>query len=194
MSKTFELVYSTQKTGYEAGRHYSNPRFFMRPRAGVTKVIVVGNWPNVVSAYKRAGVPVEVIRAPRMSGEDPTPAPKKAPAAGPLSDAAIPEDWADLAWPEKRVLAQHFADQPVINGEQADVLIEAELARRAAGSGAQEHPTEEVMREAIKEATGRMPHPAMGMEKLREQYKAAKAAKSEPQIAAGGGSSAGGAQ
>ena len=195
MRKNRELVYSTQKTDFQKDRAYSNPRFFIgHARDGFDKVIVVGNWPEVVAAYKKAGVEVEVVKGPKMAGEDPNPAPKKHPSEGPRSDAPIPEGWRDLPWEEKRPLAQNFADQPVINGEQADVLIEAELARRAAGSGAQEHPTEEVMREAIKEATGRMPHPAMGMEKLREQYKAAKAAKSEPQIAAGGGSSAGGAQ
>lgn len=189
-AKQFELVYSTQKTDFQKGRAYSNPRFFTgRPRAGVTRVIVVGNWPEVVAAYQRAGVPVEVVKGPRMAGEDPTPAPKKRPSEGPRSDAPIPEGWRDLPWGGKRPLAQNFAEVPVINGEQADAVIAAEEARRAA-----EGPSDEEMRQAIKEATGRLPHPATGREKLLEQYEAAKAAKPEPRIAAGGGSVTGGAQ
>ncbi len=49
--KTFELIYSTQHTDYIEGRAYSNPRFFSSPRSGVTKVLIVGDWPNIVEAH-----------------------------------------------------------------------------------------------------------------------------------------------
>lgn len=205
MSKEFELVYSTQRTGFEEGRNYSNPRFFTTPRAGVTKVIVVGNWPQVVAAYQKAGVPVEVVKGPRMAGEDPKPAPKMTDPGKPLaSDAAIPEGWADLPWDEKRALAQNFAAAPIINSEQADAAIMAEIERRGmvvfppAGDTGNDlaHMSDDELREKIKAVTGRLPHPATGRKKLETQLREAReaAAKPEPRIAAGGGSSAGGVQ
>lgn len=192
MSKEFELVYSTQRTNFQEGRAYSNPRFFTSTRQGVTKVIVVGNWPKVVAAYEKAGVPVEVVSGPNVQGGDPKPGP--APKRNP--EAEIPEGWGNLPWLEKRLLAENFSDRPVINSEQADTAIEAEALRRAGqGDGrAQEGPSDEEMRATIKEATGRAPHPATGREKLLAQYQEIQAARPEPTIAAGGGSSSGGAQ
>jgi len=185
MRRNRELVYSTQKTDFQKDRAYSNPRFFTgHARDGFDKVIVVGNWPEVVAAYKKAGVEVEVVKGPKMAGEDPIPAPKKHPSEGPRSDAPIPEGWRDLPWEEKRPLAQNFADQPVINGEQADQVIEAEEKRRAeeaeaaAGNGGNDlaYMTDDELREEIKAATGRLPHPATGRDKLEAQVREARQA------------------
>jgi hypothetical protein len=61
MSKTIELIYSQQSTDYIPGRAYSNPRFFTSPRSGVSKVFLVGDWPDIRAAYENLGVPVEQI-------------------------------------------------------------------------------------------------------------------------------------
>jgi hypothetical protein len=71
--KEREIIYSTQRTGFEEGRRYANPRFFNgQVRSGITSVIVVGDYPAVVDAYKRAGIPVRVISpgAPLSDAED----------------------------------------------------------------------------------------------------------------------------
>lgn len=51
-----ELIYSTQSSGFDPEKRYRNPQHFERPEAGVTSVVVVGEWPNVVNAYEGAGV------------------------------------------------------------------------------------------------------------------------------------------
>jgi hypothetical protein len=53
-----ELIYSTQSSGFDPDKHYRNPAHFDRPEAGVTGVVVVGEWPKVVDAYENVGVEV----------------------------------------------------------------------------------------------------------------------------------------
>ena len=53
-----ELIYSTQSSGFDPEKRYRNPEHFERPEAGVTGVVVVGHWPNVVDAYENVGVEV----------------------------------------------------------------------------------------------------------------------------------------
>jgi hypothetical protein len=55
-----ELIYSTQSSGFDPDKRYRNPEHFDRPEAGVTGVVVVGEWPKVVDAYENVGV--EVVR------------------------------------------------------------------------------------------------------------------------------------
>jgi uncharacterized phage protein gp47/JayE len=58
-----QYVYSSQKSGFVKGRAYLNPRFFdgtLQP--GATSVVVVGEWPKVVEAYKAAGIPVAITK------------------------------------------------------------------------------------------------------------------------------------
>ena len=56
-----ELIYSTQSSGFDPDKRYRNPEHFDRPEAGVTGVIVVGEWPKVVDAYEHVGVEVTSI-------------------------------------------------------------------------------------------------------------------------------------
>lgn len=58
-----ELIYSTQSSGFDPDKRYRNPEHFDRPEAGVTGVVVVGEWPKVVAAYKDAGVEVTLKEA-----------------------------------------------------------------------------------------------------------------------------------
>jgi hypothetical protein len=53
-----ELIYSTQSSGFDPEKRYRNPEHFERPEAGVTGVVVVGDWLNVVDAYENVGVEV----------------------------------------------------------------------------------------------------------------------------------------
>lgn len=62
-----ELTYSNQLQGFDPDRRYRNPEHFNRPEAGVTSVLVMGDWPNVVSAYEAAGVDVAVKDAVRAA-------------------------------------------------------------------------------------------------------------------------------
>jgi hypothetical protein len=45
-------------------------------------------------------------------------------------DIDIPTGWRDLAWNDRRALAARFSAEPIRNGEEADAVIAAELARR----------------------------------------------------------------
>jgi len=62
-----ELIYSAQKSDFDPQKRYRNPEHFERPEAGVTSVLVVGDWPNVVDAYENVGVEVtQEETAPRQ--------------------------------------------------------------------------------------------------------------------------------
>jgi len=139
--KTFELIYSDQHTDYIKGRAYSNPQHFTTARAGVTKVLLVGDWPKVEEAYAAAGVEVEHVSAASVMAD---PAVTELPAAPAGSDPAtraavhIPENWRDLKWTGKanagltlRSLASVLCDEPVLNKTMAIAAIEGELHRRA---------------------------------------------------------------
>ncbi|BAQ18318.1 hypothetical protein [Methyloceanibacter caenitepidi] len=121
------VIYTAQKSGLKKGPRYANPRFFDgKPKRGVKKVVVVGDWPAVVDAYEAAGVEVVTEETPRpktftearveKSGRD---------------VVEIPDDWQEMSWQDKRKLAAQLSDVPVINSAGADAAIMAELDRRA---------------------------------------------------------------
>lgn len=62
-----ELTYSNQLQGFDPDKRYRTPEHFDKPEAGVTSVLVIGNWPNVVSAYEDADVDVVVKDAVRVA-------------------------------------------------------------------------------------------------------------------------------
>ncbi len=61
-----ELTYSNQLNGFDPEKRYRNPEHFDKPEAGVTSVLVIGDWPNVVDAYEAAGIDVSVREAKRV--------------------------------------------------------------------------------------------------------------------------------
>jgi len=62
METFMELVYSTQNSDFDPEKRYRNPAHFDRPEAGVTHVVVIGDWPKVVDAYEALGVEVSVFQ------------------------------------------------------------------------------------------------------------------------------------
>jgi hypothetical protein len=120
------IIYSNQKTAFEPGYRYSNPRLFAGVRPGVTKVIIVGEWPKVEQAYRAAGIEIE------RRGKDAPPVtlfPQAA--AGAAEPATIPANFNDLEWPELRLVAMQpgVSNAPVINRVQAIAAIEAYIER-----------------------------------------------------------------
>ena len=61
-----ELTYSNQLNGFDPEKRYRNPEHFDKPEAGVTSVLVIGDWPSVVDAYEAAGINVSVREAKRV--------------------------------------------------------------------------------------------------------------------------------
>ena len=61
-----ELTYSNQLSGFHPEKRYRNPEHFDKPEAGVTSVLVIGDWPRVVNAYEAAGIDVSVKEAKRV--------------------------------------------------------------------------------------------------------------------------------
>lgn len=59
-----ELIYTTQRDGFEQGRTYRNPRHFDQAEPSVESVVVIGDWPKVVNAYEAAGADVSVVEVP----------------------------------------------------------------------------------------------------------------------------------
>lgn len=73
----------------------------------------------------------------RASGQAPVETapgePEPEPVADPRDAVEIPDNWAELPWPQRRSLAALLTDDKVVNGEDAEAAITAELARRAGG-------------------------------------------------------------
>jgi hypothetical protein len=124
-----ELIYSQQPSDFVAGRAYSNPRFYSTPRSGVSKVYLVGDWPQIEADYTALGVPVERLDAAPLPAPAPAPAAITHKAEDPGS-VIIPDGWADLSWQKLRSIASQVSDAPVKNGDEARAAIEAELNRR----------------------------------------------------------------
>jgi len=61
-----ELTYSNQLQGFDPDKRYRNPEHFDKPEAGVTSVVVIGNWPQVVNAYEAVGIDVSVKEGARV--------------------------------------------------------------------------------------------------------------------------------
>ncbi|WP_421549118.1 hypothetical protein [Pseudomonas sp. QD4] len=61
-----ELTYSNQLDGFDPEKRYRNPEHFDKPEAGVTSVLVIGDWPSVVDAYGALGIDVSVKEAKRV--------------------------------------------------------------------------------------------------------------------------------
>ena len=77
------VVYSDQRSDFQPGFVYRNPRYFRAPLGTPDKVIVVGRWPNIVAAYEGKGACVTVVRKG---------APLRAPVHLPPPSAAHPFD------------------------------------------------------------------------------------------------------
>lgn len=59
-----ELVYTNQLDGFEPGKRYRVPGLFRSVERDATAVTVVGDYPEIVTAYEDAGVDVEVVELP----------------------------------------------------------------------------------------------------------------------------------
>lgn len=57
-------VYTRRESGFEHGKDYRNPRFFERPYPDAESVEVEGDYPEIVKAYKEAGVAVVGRKGP----------------------------------------------------------------------------------------------------------------------------------
>lgn len=55
-----ELVYSNQRGDFDPNKRYRNPDLFRNTERGVTKVTVVGDYPEIIDAYKALEIDVEV--------------------------------------------------------------------------------------------------------------------------------------
>ena len=134
MSKPKIVVYAVETGGMPKGPKYQNPQWFDAIHKDASKVIIVGDWPVVVAAYKDLGIPVEVVdRWPIVMPPEPQ---RAASITSIKSDASIPEGWESLPWAAPdvtqtmRFVAQQFTDAVVINRRHAAKIIREELARR----------------------------------------------------------------
>lgn len=128
------LFYGQTRHPEAEGVEFRNARFFAGAEEGVTKVLLAGDYPEIVRAYVKAGVEVSRVDALVVEGSA-ADLPPHEPGA-----VVIPDDWRDLPWTQKageggttlRALASAISDAPVINKADAAAVIEGELARREA--------------------------------------------------------------
>jgi hypothetical protein len=118
-----KLVYSAHRIPLAEGEAYRNPRFFTGPEAGVTAVRIVGDWPKIAAAYRRAGVDV-VADSPAAAAQPFECLPP------PTTPVTIPEGWRALPWPELRALAAQCGARWAINRTQAIAAIEKQEAEQ----------------------------------------------------------------
>lgn len=166
MSAKYVLIYTNQSGGFVKGREfrYANPDWFDSLKKDASRVVVVGNYPSIVAAYKNEGIPVVVAdefdpKAHSLDAlEGKTGEPKKAepvveheaqkapaPAAPPPAPAGavtveIPANWEKLPWTHEdptqtiRHIATQLTTAPVINRGQAQKIVREELERRGGAS------------------------------------------------------------
>jgi len=61
MERIMELVYSNQLGDFDPNKRYRNPDLFRAVERGVTKVVIVGDYPEIKAAYDDAEIEVEVL-------------------------------------------------------------------------------------------------------------------------------------
>ncbi|AZS50401.1 hypothetical protein DM558_07605 [Entomomonas moraniae] len=52
-----ELIYTERTSNFEKDKSYRNPQYFDKPEKA-TKVIIEGDYPNIVEAYEAVGIKV----------------------------------------------------------------------------------------------------------------------------------------
>jgi hypothetical protein len=147
-----DFYYGTQLTKLATGKRFRNPSVFSgKADVEATRVIVVGNWPRVVNAYRKLGVQVIVVDENdhailnnengvdlppvilHPAADAPVP-PKPHPrTAEPLKDqlaVSIPADWEQMPWVDLRRLAASVSNTPIINRVGAVEAIRAAILRR----------------------------------------------------------------
>ena len=118
------IIYSAQRSGFESGQVYENPKFFNGVVNKVaTSVTVIGDWPDVVTAYKKAGVEVrsEFLKQSPQSGDSD---------GDDDGDDGIdlPDDWESKGFKTLARYAKKFdPDARVKNKEEAVEFIKAHL-------------------------------------------------------------------
>ena len=160
-----ELIYTTQRNGFDPGKRYRNPIHFQCAEDGVAKVVVIGDWPKVVEAYEEAGAEVTVVEMPKRVAvvEGSTPLVYDRLAAELASIGVIVESFVvkDLARPEGDL------------GETADRLYEVLEAVNAGIASLQRERDGEVEKVAkLEQDKG----------ELLKQLEALKAANADPEI------------
>lgn len=162
-----ELIYTTQRNGFDPGKRYRNPIHFQCAEDGVAKVVVIGDWPKVVEAYEEAGAEVTVVEMPKRVAvvEGSTPLVYDRLAAELASIGVIVESFVvkDLARPEGDL------------GETADRLYEVLEAVNAGIASLQRERDGEVQKVS-----------ALEQEKaeLLKQIESLKAAAADPEVEA----------
>lgn len=140
-----ELVYSNQKGDFDPSKRYRNPDLFRNVERGVTKVTVVGDYPEIVEAYKALDVDVEVEarktpvkakpkaadKAPARGGKGPTKPESNGTQADGTKDepAYIPKLEANNQWiivTRDGVRFSDFAGDEAAAKAEADRLNDAE--------------------------------------------------------------------
>lgn len=116
---------------------YSNPTFFNQPE--LKYEYFYSNRPDIVKAYAKYSDKVEriTLEAPEKPSEPPKEETKAIPQVEAEDSSqddsdqsdSIPEDYADLPWPQLRALASKHTDEKQFNKEKAlEILAEAKGA------------------------------------------------------------------
>ncbi|MCQ9618390.1 hypothetical protein L1889_18290 [Paenalcaligenes niemegkensis] len=65
-----KLVYTTKAAEIKKGYAHRNPIYFERAEPDAEHVTIVGNWPDVIAAYEKAGIEVSRDTAVATQAED----------------------------------------------------------------------------------------------------------------------------
>lgn len=66
-----EFVYTRRTSGFEEGKQYRHPGFFVRPDPVATSVVIDGDYPEIRKAYEALNVPVSTEKAQSQTkGQD----------------------------------------------------------------------------------------------------------------------------
>lgn len=142
MTNKFEgqVVFSTQRSDFEKGRSYANPKFFDGTIPGTVKsAIVVGEWPNLVKALQERKIPTQVVA---MGEPLPGSVSDNVDAGGANADTIvddnavpIPAQYHQLPTPEVLKLAGELGLTVDKRNDALKAISELKKKREAAASG-----------------------------------------------------------
>lgn len=128
-----EIIYSAQRRGFEEGRVYENPKYFDKVNPLCTRAVVIGDWPNVVDAYREAGV--EVVTS--FTGQ-PTPTPAS-PAPSVQTDPV--EDLEKASFNRvKELVSKIDPNKKVISKKEGLAFLEAHKSKTPAEPEGEDKP------------------------------------------------------
>lgn len=124
-----EIIYSPQKRDFIKGHRYANPRYFSEPDRTVDSVIIVGEYQNIIDAYRmQTEAKVLVLRSvEELVDLFDERAGKVRPKPNPVvrNEVTLPDadEVASMAFPVLKQIAGQLSNETIRSRKQAEAIV-----------------------------------------------------------------------